>query len=68
MNNQELEKKLQLRVDKIKEEIQVGDHITASLLLKTSSENVRTRFRRHKIDVIEALEKVIANRKEFINQ
>ncbi|MGM5630419.1 hypothetical protein O2K51_05905 [Apibacter raozihei] len=57
-----------MTIEQIKEKMEVGDYVLASKLLKTTPENVRTRFARAKEDVIEALTAIIDNRERFIKR
>jgi hypothetical protein len=57
-----------MTVEQIKNKIEVGDYILASKLLNITPENVRARFSREKIDVIEALEAIISNRERLIKE
>jgi hypothetical protein len=57
-----------MTVEQIKSKIEVGDYILASKLLNITPENVRARFSREKIDVIEALEAIISNRERLIKE
>jgi hypothetical protein len=57
-----------MTTEQIKKKIEVGDYILASKLLNITPENVRARFSREKIDVLDALEAIIANRERFIKK
>lgn len=57
-----------MTIKQIKRKIEVGDFILASKLLNITPENVRARFSREKMDVMEALEAIIINRERLIKE
>ncbi|CVK15785.1 hypothetical protein Ga0061079_10395 [Apibacter mensalis] len=57
-----------MTIKQIKRKIEVGDFILASKLLNITPENVRARFSREKMDVMEALEAIISNRERLIKE
>lgn len=57
-----------MTTEQIKKKLQVGDYILASKMLKTTPENVRTRFNRNKPDVLDALRIIIINRENLIKE
>ncbi|MCO6564086.1 MAG: hypothetical protein J6581_01445 [Apibacter sp.] len=57
-----------MTIKQIKRKIEVGDFILASKLLNITPENVRARFSREKMDVLEALEAIISNRERLIKE
>lgn len=57
-----------MTIEQIKKKIQVGDYILASKMLKTTPENVRTRFTRNKQDVVDVLSIIINNREHLIKE